>query len=240
MATLSWTKLNQTVKLEDTTKKFFKQYLYRARLYVPGARLIQGYGDKSLEELISFRKQMTEKYYNYGGSWLAKKRSYNTDIRLQDLEYWQEQIRKPSDFHFRIEEPWLCVYSNSESYLYSLITQSPSMDRLLSVCVPRNLESIAALDAGEVLVKTDNGYDYRINLREGRMTAQIADSLLNLLESQGDAVKMTRSCEQNLRKRNVWFTKTYFYSKDLQILTMINLIDPDIVSEFFKLTKISR
>jgi len=114
------------------------------------------------------------------------------------------------------------------------------MDRLLSVCVPRNLESIAALDAGEVLVKTDNGYDYRINLREGRMTAQIADSLLNLLESQGDAVKMTRSCEQNLRNRNVWFTKTYFYSKDLQILTMINLIDPDIVSEFFKLTKISR
>ena len=239
MATLSWTKLNQTVKLEDTTKKFFKRYLYRARLYVPGARLTQGYGTKSLEELISFRKQMTEKYYNYGGSWLAKKRSYNTDIRLQDLEYWQEQMRTVSDFHFRIEEPWLCVYHNSQAYLYSLISQSPSQDRLLSVCVPRNLASIAALDAGEILVRSDNGYNYKINLREGRMTAQIADSLLNLLESQGDAVKMTKSCEQNLRNRNVWFTKTYFYSKDLQILTMINLIDPDIVSEFFKLTKIS-
>ena len=141
MATLSWTKLNQTVKLEDTTKKFFKQYLYRARLYVPGARLTQGYGAKSLEELISFRKQMTEKYYNYGGSWMAKKRNYNSDIRLQDLEYWQEQMRKVSDFHFRIEEPWLCVYSNSEAFLFSLITQSPSVDRLLSVCEPRNCYS---------------------------------------------------------------------------------------------------
>ena len=240
MATLSWTKLNQTVKLEDTTKKFFKQYLYRARLYVPGARLTQGYGTKSLEELISLRKQMTEKYYNYGGSWLQKRKHYNEDIRLDDLRYWRKQIRAASEFHFRIEEPWLCVYSNDEQLLYDLIKQSPSQDRLLSVSAPKDKNSIAALDAGEILVKSDNGYSYRIHLKEGKMTAQIADALLNLLESQGDTVKMTRSCEKNLRKRSVWFTKTYFYSKDLQILTMINLIDPDIVSEFFKLTKIDR
>ena len=238
MATLSWTKLNPTVKSEDTTKKFFKRYLYRARLYIPGGRLIHGHHEKSMEELIAWRRQIATRYINYGGSWMARKNSRTNDIRLEDLVYWRTQVKVVQDFHFRIEEPWLCVYSNNENELYNLIKNSPSTDRLLNISTPKNINSIAALDAGEVLVKSDNGYNYRIYLREGKMTAQIAASLLSLLESQGDSVKMTKSCEQNLRKRNVWFTKTYFYSKDLQVLTMINLIDPDIVSEFFKLTKI--
>jgi|DEB0MinimDraft_3_1074331.scaffolds.fasta_scaffold23465_3 hypothetical protein len=240
MAILSWTKLNPTVKLEDTTKKFFKQYLYRARLYLPGGRLTQGYQEKSMSELIAWRKQMATRYINYGGSWLAKKNGRVNDMRLEDLVYWRTQIRAVSEFHFRIEEPWMCVYSNSESDLYNLIKQSPSQGRLLNISTPKNTDSVRALKAGEVLVKSDNGYSYRIHLKEGKMTAQIAAALLSLLESQGDEVKMTKSCEQNLRKRNVWFTKTYFYSKDLRVLTMINLIDPDIVSEFFKLTKIDR
>ena len=88
MAMLSWIKLNPTVKVINTKKKFFDSYLYKAVVYAPGCRIILNKKDSDARSMLEKRIQiLTEtKSYNYGGSWF---RSTSAE-KLQKEGKWDQ------------------------------------------------------------------------------------------------------------------------------------------------------
>lgn len=241
MATLPWKKLHPTVEIKDTTKKFFNKFLYKIVVFVPGARLISETKNNDMSELVAQRKVYEQRFRNYGGSWKHvsfRQRKYLDQISVAQLEYWRSFYRNENPaFKIRIEEPYLTIYADSEESLFTLVNDDPATSSIRQVHRPKNDSMIEALNKGEIVVKSAIEYDYRIYLREGKLDSTIAQAIYNILISQSDNVKMTKSCRKNLSTRVHWFTSTYFYTSDLSIVTMISLVDPNIISGIFKLAK---
>ena len=240
-AMLSWIHLNPTVKIIDTKKKFFNQYLYKVTVYVPGGRLM--YDSKftadTAMDLIHQRVEYS-KINNYS-SWMRhhvlKTVKLLQDARVDQLTYWQDKKLNSEalDIKLRVEEPHLSIYSNNESQLFSLIQNNYS-DRLLEVHTPINDLVAKQLNNGEIFLKKVHNYQYKIVLRECRI--EDLNQKLNLLDylyNLQDDVRLTKSVKRNLSSRNRYFNGGYFYAKDDKILTFINLISPNIIAGIYKI-----
>ncbi len=242
MATLPWTKLNPTVKFRETKKKYFNKFLYKAVVYLPGGRLILSNKFNNMEYLLENRLRYHSRYINYAGSWGTT--TYNqardsliTDADISQLEYWRDNRSTNPDILVRIEEPYINVYATCEPTLYKLVGADPKFRSLTEIHRPKNTESASALNRGEIILKRPTDYNYRVYIREGKYSRVVTRSIYELLINQGDDVKMTGSCSKNLHQDCYWMPSTYFYTKDLNVVTMINLINPDIIYGFFKLAK---
>ena len=242
MATLSWTSLNPDVEYCDTNKKFFGKYLYKAVIWCPGGALTRNTKFNDMQFLLGERLSWHGRTYNYGGSWgglhhhtYTRRKSIN-DAKVEQLEYWRDTIKgNKSDFKFRVEEPYIAVYSNDESALYHMTSGDPRPRAVKYFFRPNGSIALNALNRGEIILKRPIDYSYRICLREGKFDVDAVKAVHQLLLSQGDSIKMTNSCKKNLENMRYWFTSTYFYSKDTNIVTLIDLISPNMVSGIFKL-----
>lgn len=239
MATLSWTKLNPTIKFVDTKKAFFGQYLYKVIVRVPGGRLCQTASDQPMDILLAGRQQFVEdrKSYNWGGSWwhryaVIKLNNANVD----QLTHYRSIYHTKSDIKIRVEEPNITLYAKTEQELFDIVkNEQPS--NILELHSPATADSAMALDRGEIIVKRPTEYTHKIVFKEsGKFDHALRESVFNYLTSLGDTVHMTNSTKQNLSMRKVWFTQCYFYTKDDSILTFLNLMAPDAIAGIYKLT----
>ena len=242
MATLSWTNLNPNVEYCDTDKKFFGKYLYKAVVWCPGGQLTRNQKFTDMHFLLSERLSWHGRTYNYGGSWVTQpythlRRKSLQDARVEQLEYWRDAIKenKSADFKFRVEEPHISVYSNDESALYQLTAGDPRPNAVKYFFRPNGSIALNALNRGEIILKRPIDYSYRICLREGKFDVDAVKAVYQLLLSQEDSIKMTNGCKKNFQNIRYWFTSTYFYSKDTNIVTLIDLISPNMISGIFKL-----
>jgi hypothetical protein len=231
-AMLLWNKLNPGIKIIDTKKKFFNQYLYKAVLHTPFCRLILS-NQVNLTNEYQRRLDMS-RHYNHGGSW--KKNNISNRANISELSYYQNLRLKNTDvFKFRIEEPYLSIYANDENYLHDIVSKAGST--VIEIHKPASESAKAILNQGEIVIKKLTEYEYKVVLREnGSISYEAREQVYNYLIGLNDTVKMTKGCKRNLTERQYWFTSTYFYTKDPTILTFLNLISPDIVSGIFKLT----
>ena len=250
MAILSWTNLNPNIEYCNTTKKFFGKFLYKVVVYLPGGNLIRNTKFADMQFLLDERLSWHGRYYNYGGSWtgysrnglppyIAKRRKSLESARTEQLEYWRDVVKENNvNFKFRVEEPDIAIYANDEAELYHLIENDPRPNAVRQVFKPKNDNALEALDRGEIILKKETDYKYRVCFREGKFETYVIEAIYQLLTSQGDDIKMTKSCRKNLEDKRYWFTSTYFYTKSPDIVTMINLVSPDIVSGIFKVVTI--
>lgn len=239
MAILSWTKLNPTIKLIDTKKSFFGQYLYKLIVRVPGCRLCHDTSGRPMDQLLTQRRLFItdKKMYNYAGSWWhqhAARRLEGADPN--QLDQYRTLCNNNSDIKIRIEEPNITVYAKTEQELFDLASAEKS-ENILEFHSPSNAASLEALERGEIVVKRPTEYTHKIIFKEtGKFDINLRESVYRYLESLGDTVKMTKSCKANLLLRKFWFTQTYFYTKDDSILTFLNLMAPDAIAGIYKLT----
>jgi hypothetical protein len=248
---LYWTKLNPTVKIINTKKKFFNSYLYKIVIWCPGGRLILDRKSQDAALLLKNKISHLEKYhvtYNYGGSWFghmgSMARSKNAELKisasvnqLQHLidikQTYNDQIK------VRIEEPIVTIYCNDESLLYKLANNNT--DRLREVHRPFDDKAVEVLNRGEIITKTEPVFSYKVQLKEfvfsdPNLKHNILDYLYNLVDD--DNVCLTKSLIRQLNENHPYFSGAYFYTKDEKTLTFINLICPGLISGIFKLTKI--
>ena len=232
---LSWSKLNPDIKITDTKKKFFNQYLYKAVINAPMCRLILSNHDNLAKEYQ--RRFELSRHYNHGGSW--KRKNTSTRANISELVYYQNlRLKNIDELKFRIEEPYLSIYSNDEKFLYDIISKINS--DIKEIHRPANELAKDILDQGQIVIKKSTDYEYKVVLREsGAISYEVREQVYGYLIGLTDTVKMTPGCKRNLTERNYWFTSTYFYTKDPSVLTFLNLISPDIVSGIFKLTVVA-
>ena len=246
MATLSWITLNPQIKLVDTRKKFFDQYLYKIVVYVPGTRIILDKSSSTVDQILERRVQLhkslgTHYPSNNWGTW--NRHTRDTEVinyaRVDQLEYFKNvKNGYGNSIKIRVEEPNLTIYSEDSQILLDIAVHDPAV-RTIEFHRPNNELAHQALERGEILIKTSIEYDYRVVLKE-RMESNpdVLKQMHDYLISLGDEVSLTKSCIRNLTTKRYWITGCYFYAKDPNVLTFLNLICPGAVSGIFKLTKL--
>lgn len=241
MDILSWTKLAPTIKVVDTKKKFYHNYLYKIVMYLPAARLILNKSSMPMDFQIAELTQLFEdKGHRYNWGYLARQRQMSrlSNANAEKLTYFKDTIEQyKNQAKARVEEPYLSLYSNDEDLLFQIAKKYD--EDIREVHRPANAQAVEILDRGEIVVKNQTEYDYKVLFKEsGQFDTDTRLQVYNFLTSQGDTVKMTKSCEKNLKHRNYWFTQTYFYTNNPDILTFLNIIAPGAITGIYKLTKL--
>jgi len=244
MDTLSWTKLAPTIKVVDTKKKFFNNYLYKVVIDVPAGRLMLNKSNDPMHYQIEELRQLIQNKTVYSTSWSAysKQRQLHRLNRANadQLEYFKNIIEVYRDtVKSRVEEPKLSLYSADEATL--LLIAKKYKDDIIEVHRPLNNAAAEILNKGEIIVKRKIEYQYKVVFKEsGTFDADVREQVYNYLKNLGDTVKLTKSCEINLKTRKYWFTQTYFYTNNPDILTFLNIIAPGYISGIFKLTNLEQ
>ena len=248
MAMLSWTNLNPTVKLVATKKKFFNNYLYKVVVWCPGGRLINDRHGRDAETLLANRIKLLsdQRSYNYGGSWFnsmatLRGKELEANGRADQLQHLINIKQQYKDrIKIRIEEPNVGIYCNDEGLLFSLMTSS-CLDRIKEVHRPEDERASVILNRGEIITKKEPEFAFKVVLKDfvfsdGNTKTNILDHLYNL--DKDDQVVLTKGIVKHLGSQFNYFPGGYFYAKDEQTVTFINLICPGLISGIFKLTKL--
>lgn len=177
---------------------------------------------------------------NYGGSWKPeryKKPSFNDlellnrlrDVRAEILE------RNNEDIKIRIEDPHMQFYSVDEKLLQNLANKIfagigfEASSYITSITLPASQQDLNLLTQGFVL-KNNATFPFRINLRDGRYSESIRESLLKYLDSLGDEVEVPQNTRRQLeRSRGDFVWGGYFYCTDENIRIMISMIQPRLI-----------
>lgn len=240
MAMSSWTKLNPTVNFFQTNKLFYNKFLYKVKIYCPGARLLDSKNVETLKQRLSIRLNMPDVSYNYGGSWwlTEQRKNLKTHASLDQLIEIFTIKHSCKDIKIRIEEPYVSLYSNDEQQLLD-ITNTNWVDRINEVHRPTNDVAISFLMNGEIIVNKKEKYAYKVFVK--RMffdDIPLKHSLLDHLYNYESEVRLPQSLIQNLNSHRSFFPGGYFYINDLKIATFIGIMCPEFVYKIFKLTKL--
>lgn len=239
---LSWTELNNSVQVRHTSKKFYNKFLNKIVVLCPGARVIYDKrSENNLDQVIQSRIERIEHLRRFN-RWHQQK--YNTDqwSKVQLAELVAIKLTdKQTGIKIRVEEPDVTIYSDDQNVLYELAKRLDA-GKLKEVFIPENQIAREILDRGEVIIKSDIEFKYKITLKEfWNLEPATKSTLLDYLYNLGDdEVCMTKSLVKNLgNPERTWFPGGYFYAKDDKVATFVSLIAPGIISGIFKLNKLN-
>lgn len=234
MDLFDWKKLNSNIQLLDTKKQFFNQYYYNVKYFCPGGRIILHNQNVDLDEAIELRLQIDQRIRNYGGSWRPQSEQNNKKISAEQLADFRDMINSRPGLKARVEEPSITFYSASEAALVEIVQQlSAYAHHIVSVTRPTGPQVIEHLETGAILIKKDVGYKYKVLCKESVCRNKAA--VYNYLTSIGDQVKMSPSVRKNLSRGGDYVWGVWFYTNDADIASMLNIIEPNFVSNIHKL-----
>ena len=242
---LSWTKLNPTVKIIGTKKKFFNTYLFKSVIYCPGGRVLSNSSskNKTVKEMVQERIDTLNAQTQLKSIWFASYSKMKADelvnhCSIDQLEYFLNIKKTNPGIKIRIEEPNISVYAKDEAELFQ-ISSVIKPDRVKELHRPSSVEAAEALERGEIIVKKPTDYNYKICLKECILSdVSIKQQIYDYLYALGDEVSLTKSLKKHLGSKLSYFCGGYFYCKDSKIITFIHLICPSLIAGIYKVTKL--
>lgn len=234
MDTLYWTKISPSIHLKYTTKQFFSKYTWKLVCKVPGSRTILSNSD--IGEAIRSR-MIFEEFYRYNVSWFSSKdKLSNSNVPL--LEALRSLKNTTSlDIKIRVEEPYVTFYADNEYNLKEIVMQLHEfdLDFILEIHGPKNEKNKEILKSGAILVKNNNGFRYKVILRTGPYDPNTKLQILNFLDNLKEEVKLNAGGRRILSEPfpHVW--GVFFYTNDKSIMTFLNLISPNVISNIHEL-----
>lgn len=231
MDSFEWKKLNSDVRLEDTKKRFYQKYFCSAKYFCPGGRIIQHPANDTAERIvdaIEFRKQY-HKMYNYGGSWRAMREKTDLMEVPQLLEFAKLINGYKDTVKFRVEEPHITLYTETESELYNIVSTVPAWNhRLISVHRPANAETLDILKSNAIILKSDIGFKYKFVCKDGSCANK--QSVYAYLDNLGDQVRVSKTVWTMLERPGSYVWNVWFYANDPTIANMLNIIEPNFIT----------
>lgn len=207
-------------------------------VYAPGCRSIM-YND--VESHLRWRKQNNMTLFNHGGSWYNRKmieflKQANTDhlklLQKIRLESFDKNVK------VRVEEPYVDIYTESEQQLKDYAEQFENPGWVKSVHGPENKQSATLLTDNKILRKRKPKFKYKVTFKDKKFSTATKTAVWNYVNGLGNEVKLPKSMERQLTKKHEWIWGCYFYTDDPGIVSMIQLIDPDIIREVSELVQI--
>jgi hypothetical protein len=237
-----WANINADIKFRDTTKQYFGKYLWRMALSVPGCKLLTRPEHWTFDDAYRMRKEYQQRIlpklsvHPWWPRPQARVEDFDVDLlhRLDDIQHeYSEQVR------IRVEEPRMQFYAESEEVLKDIAQEiTICYDVIKDITGPASDTQADLLKTGVILTSKAQTYQYKIIVRDGMYPEDVKIQLLNYLDSLGSEVEITAGCRKMLLKPypNVW--GVYFYVRDEQLVTFINLICPGMVSNIHRLVSV--
>lgn len=192
------------MQYKTTTKLFHGTYQYKIVLVSSGVSIFRNGVSAASETITSIQNQD-----KIGG--------YNIIKNKEDLHYISKLLgifKKIKDFDYRIESPWLSVYSNSKQDVDKLANLDKN--RVKYISIPPESGSLVE---NTVLMPKKN-FDFKVTL--GRTTSEHT-TFVEWAEGNKN-LELTKSCKRDLTRDRSW-GGTHFYvtgEKNL-MLTKIHL-----------------
>jgi len=238
MDTSYWSNNFPVIKQQPTSKLYFKQFLWRLAIYVPGGELIYS-KNPDLKEALEYRKA-TAISYNWAGSWYSRRNSQLNDVDVE-LLYVAKNIRDQygKQIRVRVEEPMLQFYTEDEQTVKEIAKKftEPTDYRcnVEEINGPTNEDESKILLSGAIIRRNPSEFQYKVVLRDGRYQTESKRLILTYLENLGDQIKITPKCQEMLASPFPSCWGVFFYTNDPGIATMLRLIDPDIVGNIHEI-----
>jgi hypothetical protein len=203
-------------------------------VYAPAGRLIDSKDDLlvALEKRLLFKKTLI----NFA-SYYAFSKSDDTQADIAFLEVLKS-MRHSETVKMRIEEPMIHLYANDEQLLKDVVAKFAGFPQsyIDSISGPKSSQVAGILNSGAIIRKTDNGFKYKVLVRDGRYGSDIKLAALNYLMGLGeDTVLVPKGSAETLRKNTSYIWGVYFYTNDLKILTFLTLIHPNLVLNYHEM-----
>jgi hypothetical protein len=137
--------------------------------------------------------------------------------------------RKDDDFRFRIEGSYITFFSNDEQMLYELTEKIANMSDIFCVliCRPKSEEHAKQLLDGKV--KSSIPFKYKAITRCTEMSRDEKDAIMNILGQEGH--KVNERLKRTLSEPYLRVVQSYFYTNDMQVMTLISLIHPTFIKK---------
>jgi hypothetical protein len=230
-----WKNLSPDIEFENTSKKYFGQYLYKLEVYAPGCKSI--HATDIPKDLTS--RGRTHPGYNLGGSWWnIKLQNWLSKADMSQLSRLQYIKNIFPDVKVRTQEPTISFYATSEDVLKNIILE---MDKVHQANV-KNITGPESAEIGEllsnnnkILVKRKPAYQYKVCLREKKFATESRQQILSYLDSLGELIKIPTGTRTQLIRTHGWLWGCYFYTNDPGVVDFVRLLNPDIVREVSEL-----
>lgn len=236
MDTSFWISCNPAVRVEYSFKKYFGKHLYRLVMYAPGGRQIDGIQD--IGASITRRKAITG---NMANNWWSSRRDHYlvaADVAFLTKLRELRNNRGALGIVFRLEEPRVQIYASSLDLLQDIVnTYFAGFEKYVDgIAGPASVEAEAVLNNGGIIRKKDNGYKYKVVMRDGSYDVSTKQSVLNYLTNLGDeTVHIPSGCRWQLSKSGSYIWNCYYFLNDISVNSFVHLICPTLISNSFEL-----
>ena len=233
-----WYNINPSIKIVETTKKFYSKYLYKIVYELPGVSLLP-YTRNEEHFLYKIATYESRRWGGYRPATAGHLLSTETAVKLLLL---YKVYSGSSDLRFRTEGHNISIFSNNLDYLYEIATVNLSgcSGHITTVSMPLSQYSQDILEEDYIIVRTPTDYLYRVNLKNGWSSKTDIVNLANYLEVIKDEVKVTQGFLEDLKKQHKYLTGRYFYVRDPKLVDMLVLIAPLLILSIQKLKVIQK
>lgn len=222
MVSSFWKQLVPKITIGAATHLYYGKYPYKLELEVTGAQMVRD--DTPFAAQIDHQTR----FRNYGGSWRFQRQPNPDDlVILEAIRSWRKEV--PDGMKIRIEASGVQIYSESEQALKDFVEDifDTNFKWIVSITAPKSKTELATLQSGIAIhPKRKLKFKYKFIIRDGRYSPETRSSVLNMLEAQGDQVRITPSTQKMLSGKNNYIWNCYFYANDESINLMVNLIAP--------------
>jgi hypothetical protein len=238
MDTSYWSSNFPGIKQHPTLKLYYKKFLWRLTVYIPGGELIYS-KNPDLNEALSFRRA-TAISYNWAGSWFSRRSIQLNDVDV-GLLYVAKNIREKygRQIRVRVEEPMLQFYAEDEQTIRDIARSfshpTDYRSQVEEINGPINDAEAEILLSGAIIKRNPPEFQYKVVLRDGRYRLESKQQVLTYLENLGDQIKISPKCQEMLAQPYPSCWGVFFYTNDPGVATMLRLIDPNIVGNIHEI-----
>lgn len=225
-----WTTLNPTLQFANTKSLFYRKYLYKLQLFIPGYR--------------------SHKYYNIrtGNSWLGSYSKLYPNSALSWSRRELESLYKCIDEYdskIRIEHSYISLYSENLSELENLASKVKKIGcekALHKLFYPINNKIAEEIAQGKIYVKKINPeYNFKVVINGNTSNEEILNkrvALYNYIHNLGDQVVFSPGFRKNMLRQDRWWSNsTYFYCKEESIIVFLKLMAPELITGIYSLVR---
>ena len=217
------------IEFKQTKKQFFGRYLWRLEVHAECSDLANPCYKDMMAEVA--KRKLRAQMRNYGGSWRYDRldRYDNVDyVLLQTIRNMRETYK--DTIKIRCEDPWVQFYAETEDELKVIAQCLGKEECILAICGPTP-GTEAILTGDKIIGSKKILHRYKITLRDGNYNLTSKLQILDLLEAQGEEVKIPASLRHGLTRDYTGMWGTFFYANEASVTTMLNLIHPGIVGK---------
>jgi hypothetical protein len=219
MDTFNWTDLNPDVQFERTKKRFYNKF-----------------STKIVYTIKRFNKISGEQNHN---DKTPKEFGHLKNCCLENLLDLIAEIKKIAKVRIEsdINHIYVFIFGHVED-LKNIATGllSPFKQYLHTVSLVSNKKEQELINDGYILLRRPTNFQYRVNMRSGFFSNNNGlNCFLEYANNSPEDIQLTDHLKYRIRSGHKYFSRNYFYIKDLSVLSMIMLIEPTLVKSHQKI-----